>query len=197
MSGDLFTSILQFVGAIAALIFIHELGHFVVARLVGVEIEEFGIGFPPRMVTLFEAGGTKFSLNWLPFGGFVRPKGENDPNVPGGLAAANPWARIAVLLAGPITNLLAGVILFGLIFIRVGVPTFGPVEILEVAPGSPAETAGLRSGDMITVINNIDIDNAGTLQENIYANLGSQIELTIDRGGETKVLSLVPRTNPP
>jgi regulator of sigma E protease len=197
MSGDLLTSLLQFVGAIAALIIIHELGHFIVARLVGVEIEEFGLGYPPRIITLFEAGGTKFSLNWLPFGGFVRPKGENDPDVPGGLASANPWARIAVLLAGPIMNLLAGVVLFALIFGRVGVPTFGPVEVIEVAPGSPAEMSGLQAGDMIMRVNEIEIDSAGTLQENIYANLGNAIELTVERGESTEVVSLVPRTDPP
>ncbi len=197
MSGDSLLSILQFIGAIAALIFIHELGHFLVARLLGVEIEEFGIGFPPRMVTLFEAGGTKFSLNWLPLGGFVRPKGENDPDVPGGLAAASPWVRIAVLVAGPLMNLLAGAVLFAIIFSRIGIPTFGPVEVLDVSPGSPAEAAGLRIGDLIVKVNETEIDNANVLQETIYNNLGQSITLNIERGGEIQVVSLVPRAEPP
>ena len=88
--------LLEFIAGIGILIILHELGHFLAARSLGVEVEEFGIGFPPRMVKLFQAGGTVFSLNWIPLGGFVRPKGENDPSVPGGLAAASPWVRLVV-----------------------------------------------------------------------------------------------------
>ncbi len=194
---NILPSILQFVGAIAALIIIHELGHFVAARLLGIEVEEFGIGFPPRMLTLFEIGGTKYSLNWLPLGGFVRPKGENDPTVPGGLAAASPWVRIAVLVAGPLMNLLAGAVLFALIFIRIGIPTFGPVEVLDVSPGSPAAEAGLLTGDLIVRVNETEIENAGTLQDTIYANLGQSITIHIQRGDQVQVVSLVPRAEPP
>ncbi len=194
---NILPSILQFVGAIAALIIIHELGHFVAARLLGIEVEEFGIGFPPRMLTLFEIGGTKYSLNWLPLGGFVRPKGENDPTVPGGLAAASPWARIVVLSAGPFMNLLAGVVLFALIFMRVGMPTFGPVEIIDVAPGSPAEAAGLQIGDLISQVNETEIDRATTLQQVIANHLDQEIMMSIQRGDETLALTLVPRSNPP
>src|SRR4030042_2767211 len=104
--------IIEFVIALAMLIFIHEFGHFVVCKLLGIEVEEFGFGYPPRALTLFERGGTKFTLKWLPLGGFVRPKGENDPTIPGGMASANQWKRIAVLLAGPMMNLLSAVILF-------------------------------------------------------------------------------------
>ena len=66
--------LIQFIVGIAVLIFLHELGHFIAARLFKVEVEEFGIGFPPRMVKLFERGGTIYSLNWIPLGGFVRPR---------------------------------------------------------------------------------------------------------------------------
>jgi regulator of sigma E protease len=197
MSLDILGSLLQFIGAIAALILIHEIGHFVAARLVGIEVEEFGIGFPPRLVTLFEAGGTKFSLNWLPVGGFVRPKGENDPTVPGGFSASGPWARIAVLLAGPAMNLMAGAILFAAIFSRMGMPVFRAVEIIEVVPDTPASGAGLLPGDLITKINTTDIDNSQILQDSIYANLGQTIELEIERGGEILQVSLIPRDNPP
>ena len=81
ISTTFLTQLFQFIFGIAVLIMLHEFGHFIVARLLKVEVEEFGIGFPPRMVKLFEAGGTVFSLNWIPLGGFVRPKGENDPDV--------------------------------------------------------------------------------------------------------------------
>ena len=98
--------IIEFIIALAMLIFVHELGHFIICKLLKIEVEEFGFGYPPRALTIFERGGTKFTLNWLPFGGFVRPKGENDPSIAGGMAAASPWKRIAVLLAGPTMNLL-------------------------------------------------------------------------------------------
>ena len=94
-------ALVQFIAGLAALIILHELGHFVVARLLKIPVEEFGTGFPPRLAKLFTAWGTDFTLNWIPLGGFVRPKGENDPNIPGGLAAASPWVRVAVWFAGP------------------------------------------------------------------------------------------------
>src|SRR5258707_13535055 len=99
-------SALIFVAVFAGVVLVHEFGHFVVARFLKVEVEEFGIGPPPRIPTLFSWKGTDFTLNWLPIGGFVRPKGENDPNIPGGLAASSPWTRLGVLFAGPTMNLL-------------------------------------------------------------------------------------------
>src|SRR4030065_575328 len=114
--------VVEFALGLILLVFIHELGHFAVARICKIGVDEFGIGIPPRLVTLFESGGTKFSLNWLLFGGFVRLKGENDPTVPGGLAASKPWVRLSVLFAGPLANLLVGVILYALIFSKIGMP---------------------------------------------------------------------------
>ena len=106
-----------FVGVFAAVVLIHEFGHFVAARLLKVDVEEFGIGLPPRALKLFRWKGTDFTLNWLPLGGFVRPKGENDPNVVGGLAAASPWVRLGVTAAGPLANLLLGAIFSAIIII--------------------------------------------------------------------------------
>ena len=95
-----------FILTFGGVVLIHEFGHFIAARLSGIEVEEFGIGLPtPGALTLFTWKGTRFTLNWLPLGGFVRPKGENDPNIPGGLAAASPWKRLFVLFAGPFMNL--------------------------------------------------------------------------------------------
>ena len=126
-----------FLLAFGGMVLIHEFGHFIVARLCGIEVEEFGIGLPtPGALTLFHWQGTRFTLNWLPFGGFVRPKGENDPNVPGGLAAANPWKRLAVLFAGPLMNLLMAVLIFSIIFGRVGVPDTNRVLVASVTEGS-------------------------------------------------------------
>src|SRR5687767_13141997 len=88
--------------------------------------------------------GTLFTMNWLLLGGFVRPKGENDPNVPGGLAAASPWKRLAVLFAGPLMNLLTAVLIYSIIFGRVGVPDPTRVLVSSVVDGGPAAQAGFQ-----------------------------------------------------
>lgn len=197
MNPTLMIEIAQFVGAIAALIIVHEFGHFIVARFFNVEVEEFGLGFPPRIVTLFTAWGTKFSLNWIPLGGFVRPKGENDPNVPGGLAAANPWVRLAVLAAGPLSNLMLGVLLYAFIFTRIGMPVPTQVLVMDVAPGSPAEQAGLRPGDRILWVNEQEINSTQVLERSIRANVERPTTIIYERGGQVEEASLVPRSSPP
>src|SRR5512141_2151962 len=150
-------SLLIFVAVFAAVVFIHEFGHFIVARLLKVEVEEFGFGLPPRILTLFNWKGTRFTLNWLPIGGFVRPKGENDPTVVGGLAAANPWTRLAVLVAGPTMNLLLGVLVFSILFLQIGVPDYTQVQIGDVLAGSPAAQAGIQLNDIVLDANGIGI----------------------------------------
>ena len=86
---------IYFILTLAFLILIHELGHFLAAKMVGIPIQEFAIFYPPRILTLFEAGGTKFTLNWLPFGGYVRAlERPGDEQVPDELMAAKPWKRI-------------------------------------------------------------------------------------------------------
>jgi regulator of sigma E protease len=197
MSTTLLIEIFQFVGALAALIIIHELGHFLVARWLGIEVEEFGLGFPPRLVTLFKSRETLFTLNAIPLGGFVRPKGENDPNVPGGLAAASPWVRLAVTAAGPFSNLLLGAILSAIIISNIGVPIESKVQIMEVVPGSPADTAGLTSGDLILRVNEKEVTSMETLSDEIRANLDKPTQITYQRGDQVEVTTLTPRSNPP
>lgn len=191
---DTLIAILQLVIVISALIIIHEIGHFVAMRIFKVEVEEFGLGFPPKARTLFTWRGVEYTLNWLPFGGFVRPKGENDPTIPGGLANANPWVRIAVYAAGPLMNLLVGVILYALMFSQVGKPIYDQVIVMQVAENSPAAEAGLLEGDLITYLNETTIDSSTILRENIYANLGKEIDLTLVRDDQRIETSLTPRT---
>ncbi len=190
-------NLLIFIGAIAVLIIVHELGHFIASKLLGVEVEEFGLGFPPRAVTLFKAGGTIFSLNWIPLGGFVRPKGENDPEVPGGLAASSPWVRIVVLAAGPVANFLTAAILFTIIFARIGMPDTSRIEIVDVAENSPAARAGLQPGDMITEINGQPIDSPDILREMIAKNVEQETRIVYRRGDQIGEVTLVPRADPP
>lgn len=197
ISQDFVVQLLQFIGGLAVLIFVHELGHFLAARLLGVDVEEFGIGFPPRALRLFSAGGTLFTLNWLPLGGFVRLKGENDPSVPGGFASANPYKRLAVLFAGPFMNIAVGVILSTILFYNFGEPIPDQVQILSISENSPAEDAGLQTGDFLVEVNSRPVESIEDLHDEIYSNLGEDIQLTYQRDGTLNTITLVPRDPPP
>jgi regulator of sigma E protease len=298
-------SLLIFVAVFAGVVFIHEFGHFIVSRLLKVEVEEFGFGLPPRLATfwrqkgylLLRSGrrleipsnfdlpfgwstvldrdvtltadqvgarlvlrtmafsdsmlsrksgwsgptpknemyvdargkvvdttgssgrelkfgrqegqqkladvitevhpGTQFTLNWLPIGGFVRPKGENDPNVSGGLAAASPWTRLAVLLAGPTMNLLLGIVVFSLLFFQVGVPDYTKVQIADVMAGSPAAQAGLKIDDIIVSANGVAIHDTTQLHDVIYGSLDKPIALVLRRGPQTVNVTAVPSSKRP
>jgi regulator of sigma E protease len=185
-----------FILAFGGMVLIHEFGHFIAARLCGIEVEEFGIGLPtPRALTLFKWQGTRFTLNWLPLGGFVRPKGENDPNVPGGLAAASPWKRLFVLFAGPLMNLLAAVVIYSIIFTRVGVPDTSKVLIASVTPESPAAAAGLQDGDIFVSGNGQPISSIETLRAIIDKNVDQPISFVIDRNGKQMDITATPQMN--
>lgn len=183
-----------FILAFGGMVLIHEMGHFIVARLCGIEVEEFGFGLPtPGALTLFTWQGTRFTLNWLPLGGFVRPKGENDPNVPGGLAAASPWKRLAVLFAGPLMNLLAAVVIYSIIFSRVGVPDTSRVLVASVSPESPASAAGLKDGDIFVSGDSQPITNYDQLRAIVDKNVDQPVEFVVDRNGEQVEVTAIPR----
>jgi regulator of sigma E protease len=186
-----------FVIRIAALILIHEIGHFIMARLVGIEIVEFGIGFPPRILTLFEHKGTKYSLNWIPLGGFVRPKGEDDPNAPGSLDTANPWARILFFLSGAVMNFLVGITLYAVIYLNIGAPFPDQIQVTQVLPNTPAAEAQIQEGDYITAVNGEKMANIFELKETIEANRGQEIEITLLRDNEPFTVTLTPRVEHP
>src|SRR5215207_3632009 len=187
---------LVFILAFGGMVIIHEFGHFIVARLCNIEVEEFGIGLPtPGAITLFTWQGTRFTLNWLPLGGFVRPKGENDPTVPGGLAAANPWARLAVLFAGPLMNLLTAVIIYSIIFTRVGVPDTSRVLVSSVVAESPAAQAGFQADDIFISANGQPIRSVDDLRAIVDANSGKPVDFLVDRHGEQIELTATPLLN--
>lgn len=197
MNTSFVVQLIQFIFGLALLIIVHEIGHFVAARLLKVEVEEFGIGLPPRLAKLFTWKGTIFSLNWIPLGGFVRPKGENDPNIPGGLAAANVWTRLAVSFAGPLMNLLVGVILAWAFITVNGLPRTDRVQIIQVVADTPAALAGLQTGDVILQVNDTLIDSQEKLQGVIKANLDQEIRLVYQRDGQVITTTLTPRSKPP
>lgn len=160
-------SIVIFILILSFLVLIHELGHFIVARRAGIVVEEFGIGYPPLAIKLFTWKGTVFSLNWIPFGGFVRMAGEDEVvaaapdklskksaneeklarQVSGQFYQANTANKLAVILAGAAVNFLFGVVAFSLVFTYMGIPVeLNTARIGAVAPESPAAQAGITPG---------------------------------------------------
>ena len=190
-------AILAFFVVLGPLIFFHELGHFLAARWGGVTVEEFGIGLPPRAITLFEQGGTKFTLNWLPLGGFNRPAGENDPAIEGGLAAASKRIRFTVLAAGPGANIIVAFILLMIMFMTGAMEIKPGAHISYVEPDSPAESAGLEAGDIVTKADDQTIQAYTDLVSFINDHTGQMVTLTVIRDSATFELQLTPRTNPP
>jgi regulator of sigma E protease len=183
---------LIFVGVFAAVVLIHEFGHFLAARLLKVEVEEFGIGLPPRAMKLFKWKGTDFTLNWLPLGGFVRPKGENDPKVEGGLAASSPWVRLGVLFAGPIMNLLAGLLVNSILFAQIGIPDMNQVKLYEVTPNSPAAQAGLQADDFILAVDGVKVTGDDQFRSLIQTHLDQPMQITVKRGDQTLDITATP-----
>lgn len=193
---DVFITLIAFAGILAVLILVHEVGHFIAARLSKVRVEELGLGFPPRLLS-FKKGETVYSLNLIPLGGFCRMAGENDPSVPGSLAGKSVKARLFVLGAGPIMNALLPLLLFSIAFM---VPTHvdvGDVTVTEVAPGSPAEAAGILPGDIVLELEGHEVENIRDYSYYTHLNLGGEITLLLDRGGTQETTSLKPRWDPP
>ncbi|MFQ6057368.1 MAG: RIP metalloprotease RseP [Anaerolineae bacterium] len=196
------TTIVSFVFVLGILIFVHELGHFLVAKRVRIKVEEFGFGYPPRLFTIAKIGETEYTLNaLLPLGGFVRVVDDGDPNQPGSFASKGKLARASFLAAGPTMNMLLAVALFGAMFMA-GVPR--PAEgvgagIYWVEPGSPAAQAGLQVGDTVLQVDDFPIQDPNDLKEYISDKVGQEISLTVRRRGKTlpTPLKLTPRVNPP
>src|SRR4051812_40181012 len=142
------------------LIVAHEFGHFIVAKIFGVRVDDFGVGYPPRAYLLGKWGDTEYTINWLPFGGFVRLYGEDVAHGQGSLSSAKRWKQALILVAGVTANAIVAYFLFTIAFTQ-GVPRIvdAPIAgekvhllVSDVVSGSPAEAGGLLSGDEIVKI---------------------------------------------
>jgi regulator of sigma E protease len=186
-------SVLAFVLLLGFMVLIHELGHFVMAKLAGVKVEEFGIGFPPRLIAV-RRGETDYSLNWIPLGGFVRMLGEEDPREPRSFARARKRWRIGILLAGSTMNMLAAALFFAVAF-AAGWPTVTQteVQIFRTLPGSPADQAGLKQGDAVLSLAGEPVKTTGDLRRITDANLGKPLPVEIRRGQQQLLLTVTPR----
>lgn len=194
--------ILLTIVGLSFLILSHEAGHFFVARLFKLKIDEFGFGFPPRIFAK-KRGETEYSLNWFPFGGFVKIAGENDrlteeieklENLPPEerkrlFMFQSPFRRALVIVAGVAVNFLLGWFLISLVF-AIGTPSVLLVE--GVADNSPASQAGIKKGDVI-----LGYEKSENFINFVNERLGQPLELKIKRGNEEIIFNLVPRENPP
>lgn len=187
---------LYIVPILAVLILIHEIGHFVSARLCGVKVEEFGIGIPPRLFG-FVRNGVIWSINAIPFGGFVRVKGEDGKNVePDSMNAKSPAQRAFFLSAGAGMNVILAVVLMIAVIGIEGIP-HQSIYITGVSSGSPAAKAGWQAGDRIVAIDGNDVDSSDAIRNATTSKAGSEIEVTIERRGKEIDTRVTPRKNPP
>lgn len=205
-------SIFAFIVILGLLIFVHELGHFFVAKKAGMKVEEFGFGFPPRLFGI-KRGETTYSINFLPLGGFVKITGEDgsestDPRNFGNKPAV---PRFLVLVAGVTMNMIFGWLLISLA-LGLGMSTVIPeqdqlpksakirdlsVGIWEVKPDSPAFEAGIKPGDNVYTIDGEIVDSIEEAQELTKTKAGNPTKYTIKRGGATLEKTIIPRKDPP
>lgn len=195
--------------------FIHEFGHFLAAKRAGIVVEEFGIGYPPRSSELGMYKGTRFTFNYLLFGSFIKMLGEKDATIPGGFASKSKLTRLSVLIVGPILNLMTmvvfvspAIVFFTLAYMAgatepvTGINISGEeasvatTVINKVMPDSPAEKAGLQSGDIIVGADETQFKYAGDLITYVNQRQGTEIMLHIQRDGQQMDIPIILRVNP-
>ncbi len=191
MVGTIVASIIIF----GLLIFVHELGHFIVARLTGIRVLEFAIGFGKELIG-WEKGDTRYTLRIFPLGGFCKMLGEDaeDAVTEGSFQEKPVLHRLAVIGAGSFMNFILAALLFALLyFFFLGVPQAGTTEIGKIIEGGPAEQAGIQPGDTVVAINDVETNKWEDVVSIINTPPEREIELTLLREGAYVTTSVVPR----
>ena len=205
--GTLIT-ILIFLAALSILVLVHEFGHFIAARLFGVSVEEFGIGFPPRAFGKVY-GKTLYSINWIPLGGFVKLKGEQgeSKNDPDSFCSKSVWKRLVIVVAGVFMNFIFAVVVLAIGF-SVGIPQpirdvhYGAqirdekIIVTSIFPQSPAERAGMKTGDVLKTVDGQIIERTEDFQRYVKERKGESVSLGIIRGKESLSFSVSPQEIP-
>ncbi len=184
---------------IGLLVFIHELGHFMMAKKFGIRVEKFTLGFGPEIAG-FTYGGTRYSLCAIPLGGMVKMPGEdiNDASGRPDEFLSQPWyRRLIIAFFGPLMNYVLAIILFTIVLVTWGVPRPSAEPVIgEVASGYPAEQAGLKASDRVTGINGAAVSSWEDMAKRIHSMEGRAVTLDIVRGGENMKVTVHPRRDP-
>jgi regulator of sigma E protease len=192
-----------FIFILTVIVFIHEFGHYLVARRNGVRIEVFSIGFGPELFGWTDRTGTRWKVSLLPLGGYVKMFGETASGKAGDAHAMTPeeqavsfhhksiGQRAAIVAAGPVANFVLAIVILAVMFATVGQP-FTPPDLGDVQPGSAAEAAGLRAGDVVTRIDGSKIERFEDIQTIVRMNPGVPLHLTVQRDGRDLDLTATP-----
>lgn len=198
-------TVLIFIITLSILVLVHEFGHFLMAKKMGVRVEEFGIGLPPKLFGI-KKGETLYTVNLLPIGGFVKLFGEEYGESTNGnknrtFVNKKPWQKTLIVLGGVIGNFLLGWFIFSYLVTQgIPVPT-NKVIVEKITKNSPASLSGLQEKDVIKKIifenNTINLTSANTLIEETKKSAGKNIKLLVQRNEQQLTVDLVPRVNPP
>ena len=205
MPGVLLT-IFQFLVVLTIVVFVHEFGHFIVARWCGVTVKTFSIGFGREIFGFTDKKGTRWRFAWIPLGGYVKfvddenAASQPSPDALDRMSAAERtgafqtkplWQRAAVVAAGPLANFLLAIVVYSAVNMAFGVRTISPT-VGEVRPGMPAAAAGIKPGDVITGIDGWTIEGFEDIQRVVGVNGGRPLRFNIDRGGEKLAFDVTP-----
>ena len=189
---------LWIVPVLGVLVIVHEMGHFFTARWLGIKVEEFGIGFPPRAFAI-RRNGIDYSVNWLPIGGFVKILGENgESDDPASFGRAPAWKRAIVLAAGATMNLVLAFLIFaGLAISGTNEVNADQTGVSQIVAGRPAEQAGMQPGDHIVSVAGQAVHNSDEVRALSRSNAGKPTDFVVERNGQQTTLKITPDPSPP
>jgi regulator of sigma E protease len=192
------TSVWAFLFVLGVLVFVHELGHFLLARWNGVRVLTFSLGFGPKLLK-FQRGDTEYCVSAIPLGGYVKMAGESPDDPRSGSSdefmSKTKWQRFQILIAGPVMNiLLALVVMTFVIYNGATVPAFEnqAAVVGRVLPDSPAQKAGIRPGDVVVSVAGSEVDTWEQLQLRVLPRANRDVEIVVRRDGERQTLNVVP-----